>query len=124
MSIKPIEVTVSVTPIPTELYNRLCYLGIIDDSGVREHNVGNSDYSKHLIQPWGIWLEYPDLTPWDDDIIKRVLRTKAEGGMSPQEARIMDYKKIIHNCEERIRQINHDRRNHTEQGNSLSEKKD
>ena len=42
---------------------------------VRNHNVGNSDYSKHKIQPWDIWIEYK-LNPFDADIVKRVLREK------------------------------------------------
>jgi hypothetical protein len=61
-------------------------------------NIGMSDYSKHLIQPWHIWQCY-NLDPWDADIIKRVLRTK-QG-----DSRKMDYEKIIHICQERIRQI-------------------
>lgn len=71
---------------------------------VRNHNVGNSDYAKHKIQPWDIWIEYK-LNPFDADIVKRILRKKSEPGMSEQESRKMDYKKIIHICEERIRQI-------------------
>lgn len=63
----------------------------------REHNVGESDYAKHKIQPWDIWLEYR-LNPWDADIIKRVLRTK------PGQRRL-DYEKIKHICDERIRQL-------------------
>lgn len=63
----------------------------------RNHNVGESDYAKHKIQPWDIWLEY-DLNPWDADIIKRVLRTK------PGQRRL-DYEKIKHICDERIRQL-------------------
>ena len=65
---------------------------------VRDYNVGKSDYAKHTIQPWDIILEY-GLNYWDGDIIKRVLRTK-EG-----ESRRLDYEKIIHICQERIRQI-------------------
>ena len=65
---------------------------------VRDYNVGKSDYAKHTIQPWDIILEY-GLNYWDGDIIKRVLRTK-EG-----ESRRLDYEKIIHICNERIRQI-------------------
>mgnify|MGYP003488978732 FL=1 len=90
--------------ISKELYDRLDYLGLIPNE-TRAHNVGTSNYSKHFIQPWAIWLDYPDLTGWDDDIIKRVLRTKEEKGMSEKESRKMDYEKIIHNCQERIRQI-------------------
>lgn len=84
--------------ISDKLYADLEYLGIIDN-GVRNHNVGKSNYSERLIQPWTIWLSYPELTSFDHDIIKRVLRTK-DG-----DSRRMDYEKIIHICEERIRQI-------------------
>ena len=52
----------------------------------RNHNVGGSDYAVHKIQPW------------DADIIKRVLRTK------PGQRRL-DYEKIKHVCDERIRQL-------------------
>lgn len=90
--------------ISDELYAKLEYLGIIDND-VRSHNVGKSNYSKHIIQPWAVWLDYPELTSWDDDVIKRILRTKEEEGMSINEARKMDYEKIIHDCQERIRQI-------------------
>ena len=92
-----------VLNIDDALAKRLLYLGIIPDSS-REYNVGNSDYSKHVIQPWSIWLDY-NLDPWDSDIVKRVLRTKSESGLSSDESRILDYRKIIHICEERIRQL-------------------
>ena len=75
-----------------------------EKSSVRNHNVGSSDYSKHKIQPWDIWMEY-HLNPWDADIIKRVLRTKIEPGLTPVESRILDYNKIIHICHERINQL-------------------
>lgn len=93
--------------IPKSLYDKLCYLGIIDASGVRGHNEGNSDYNsgKHLISPWVIWLDYPELTSWDDDIIKRVLREKKDAGYTKTQQRILDYKKIKHDCDERIRQL-------------------
>lgn len=68
----------------------------------RSYNVGASDYAKHKIQPWDIWLEY-NLGPWDADIIKRVLRTKNTDG------RRLDYEKIIHICKERIRQIDNEK---------------
>lgn len=83
------------------------FIGILDDSETRNHNVGNSNYSNHVIQPWSIWMDYSDLTPWDHDIIKRILRQKQEKGLSLGESRILDYQKIIHICEERIRQLNH-----------------
>lgn len=69
-----------------------------DKEDVRSYNVGQSDYSKHNIQPWDIWLEYK-LNPWDADIVKRILRTKST------DSRRLDYEKIIHICKERIRQI-------------------
>ena len=92
--------------IDDALAKRLMFLGIIGDSS-REYNIGNSDYSKHVIQPWSIWLDY-DLDPWDADIVKRVLRTKIEPGLSIDESRILDYKKIMHICEEKIRQLSKD----------------
>lgn len=79
------------------LYNRLNALGMMPND-VREMNVGESDYSEHLIQPWAIWLDY-DLNPWDADIVKRVLRHKKG------ESRRVAYEKIIHICKECIRQI-------------------
>lgn len=74
---------------------------------IRKHNVGNSNYSTmpNGYQPWDLWKVY-HLNPWDADIIKRLLRTKAESGMTPQESRKLDYEKIIHVCQERINQIN------------------
>lgn len=86
--------------ISDELYTKLEHLGIINDenNNVRNYNVGTSDYSEHIIQPWTIWLDW-NLNPWDSDIIKRVLRNKFG------ESRKQDYEKIIHICQERIRQI-------------------
>ena len=65
--------------ISDELYEQLDYLG--------------------MIQPWTVWRAYPELTSFDHDIIKRVLREK-DG-----DTRRMDYEKIIHICEECIRGI-------------------
>lgn len=79
---------------------RLKKIGVLSSDDTRDFNVGTSDYSKHLIQPWSIWADY-DLNPWDADIVKRVLRKK-DG-----EDRRLDYEKIIHICNERIRQINY-----------------
>lgn len=85
--------------ISDEFYNRLEVLGILgDDTSSREYNVGSSNYSEHTIQPWSIWIDW-NLNPWDADIVKRVLRTKADT------SRKEDYLKIIHICEERIRQL-------------------
>ena len=83
--------------IDNEIYKRLQIRGLLPNE-VRDHNVGTSDYSAHVIQPWSIWIDYA-LNPWDADIVKRVLRSK-QG-----EDRKQDYQKIIHICEERIRQI-------------------
>ena len=83
--------------IDERIYKELRRLGILDTS-VRAYNRGASDYARHVVQPWTIWLEY-NLNPWDADIVKRVLRNK-QG-----ESRRLDYEKIIHICEERIRQI-------------------
>lgn len=87
--------------IDWKLYQELKRIGIIQpqENSTNSFNIGKSDYSKHLIQPWHIWVCY-NLNPWDADIIKRVLRTK-EG-----ESRVTDYEKIIHVCQERIRQLN------------------
>ena len=68
------------------------------EDDIRSYNIGESNYSKHKIQPWDIWEEY-ELNPWDADIVKRVLRTKKGND------RVMDYEKIIHICKERIRQL-------------------
>lgn len=85
--------------INDNIYAKLVYLGIIKEGSlVRNYNVGTSNYSQHTIQPWSIWLDW-NLNPWDADIIKRVLRNKF--GTSRKE----DYEKIIHICQERIRQI-------------------
>lgn len=77
---------------------RLYMLGVLSLDKVRDHNIGSSDYSKHLLQPWSIWAEY-NLNAWDADIVKRVLRTKYT------DSRKLDYEKIIHDCQERIRQL-------------------
>lgn len=78
----------------------LVNLGILKttESNIRTYNVGSSDYSKHIIQPWSVWLEYK-LNPWDADIVKRILRTKET------DSRKLDYEKIIHIAKERIRQL-------------------
>ena len=94
---------VNYVSIEENLYNRLNKLGMIPNE-TRKTNVGNSNYAKHLIQPWSIWIDY-NLNAWDADIVKRVLRTKFEPGICEKEARIMDYNKIIHICKERIRQL-------------------
>lgn len=83
--------------IPKWLYDKLNKLGVIPNP-TRSRNVGNSNYSQHIIQPWSIWIDW-NLNPWDANILKRLLRTK------DTDPRRMDYEKIIHICLERIRQI-------------------
>ena len=48
--------------IPKTLYDRLNYLGLIPNE-VRSHNVGESDYSQHTIQPWSVCAQdfYTDM---------------------------------------------------------------
>lgn len=89
--------------INDELYQKLYYLGVINDSqdNIRRNNVGNSDYSKHIIQPWSVWLDW-NLNPWDADIVKRICRHKYG------EDDKIKYEKIIHICQERLRQINNE----------------
>lgn len=89
--------------ISESLYDKLNYLGLIPNL-VRNGNVGRSDYSEHFIQPWSIWIDY-NLNAFDADIVKRVLRTKEIIGKTKTEARIEDYEKIKHICDERIRQL-------------------
>lgn len=86
--------------INDDTMRQLLILGIIeyDNNLVRSSNVGASNYAQHIIQPWSIIQDW-ELNYWDGDIIKRVLRTKNT------DSRKMDYQKIIHICEERIRQI-------------------
>lgn len=83
--------------ISDELYHKLDKLGMLPNN-VRKYNIGGSDYAAHFIQPWAIWIDH-SLNPFDADIIKRVLRKKTGND------RCMDYRKIIHICQERIRQI-------------------
>lgn len=92
--------------INDNLYDKLKYLGVID-TNVRQYNIDHSDYSKHIIQPWSIWLDY-NLNAWDADIVKRILRTKVINN-NYIESRITDYKKIIHICKERIRQLENEK---------------
>ena len=78
----------------------------IETKDTRNYNIGNSNYSSMPkgYQPWDLWKVY-HMNPFDADILKRLLRTKIEPGMTPQESRRLDYQKIIHVCQERINQI-------------------
>ena len=86
------------TEIPTNLYNKLNYLGLIP-SAVRDTHVGESDYSSKLIQPWSIFLDNPGLNYMECDIIKRILRSKSS------DSRKLDLIKVKHICDELLRQI-------------------
>lgn len=84
----------------------LVRLGILFDektAKVRNGNQGKSNYYTLLIQAWSIMNEHSEWTYQEGDIQKRLLRTKAEGGMSQLEARLLDFKKMKHNLEELIR---------------------
>jgi hypothetical protein len=70
----------------------------------RAYNIGSSNYASLKIQPWDIWKDWK-LDPWDADIIKRISRTKEIPGKSFEEARIEDYEKIKHVCDEKIYQL-------------------
>lgn len=99
--------------IDKKLYDKLAFLGIIPNE-VRNRNIGSSNYSEHTIQPYSIWLDW-NLNPWDADIVKRVLRSK-QG-----DSRKLDYEKIIHICQERIRQLSFEENNNDyERGYEIS----
>lgn len=89
--------------IDDKLGQRLIELGIIPDpnhfNDIRKNNVGESDYHERLIQPWAIWMDWK-LDPWEADIIKRIGRNKST------EDYFVRFKKIIHICEEKLRQLN------------------
>lgn len=89
---------------------KLLNLGILrtTDESCQDYHIGKSNYSEHIIQPWHLWQDY-NLNPWDADIVKRVLRTKKEPGLSDVESRMLDYRKIIHICQERLRQLENDK---------------
>ena len=78
----------------------------IETKDTRNYNIGNSNYSSMPkgYQPWDLWKIF-HMNPFDADILKRLLRTKAESGMTVAESRKLDYQKIIHVCQERINQI-------------------
>lgn len=104
------EDLIQLVKLNKEEIEHLLSLGILKttEKSCQDYHIGKSDYSTHVIQPWNIWKEY-NLNPWDADIVKRILRTKEEPGKSKEDARIMDYEKIIHICRERIRQLEEDK---------------
>ena len=68
---------------------------IDNDNAVSDYNIGKSNYAKHKIQPWDVWLDY-NLDPFRADLIKRTLRTKEEEGMTLRETKIQDLEKMKH----------------------------
>lgn len=70
----------------------------------RDYNIGSSNYASMKIQPWDVWKDWK-LDPWDADIVKRISRTKEITGKSFEDARIEDYEKIKHICDEKIYQL-------------------
>ena len=70
----------------------------------RDYNIGSSNYASMKIQPWDVWKDWK-LDPWDADIVKRISRTKEIPGKSFEDARIEDYEKIKHICDEKIYQL-------------------
>lgn len=91
---------VELSPANAERVKRLFEIGVLfEEDSCRNTNAGKSNYSTKLLQPWSIWLDNPELTPWDMDIIKRVIRTKETDDRS------LDYEKIAHICQERLRQL-------------------
>ena len=72
---------------------------MIDVNEVRNVVEGSSDYNKHRYQIWDIWIKFRINNGFDCDLVKRTLRTKQT------DPRILDYKKMVHICSERIRQF-------------------
>ena len=72
---------------------------MIDINEVRNVVEGSSDYNKHRYQIWDIWIKFRINNGFDCDLVKRTLRTKQT------DPRILDYKKMVHICSERIRQF-------------------
>lgn len=72
---------------------------MIDVNQVRNVVEGSSDYNKHRYQIWDIWIKFRINNGFDCDLTKRTLRTKQT------DPRILDYKKMVHICSERIRQF-------------------
>ena len=72
---------------------------MIDVNEVRTVVEGSSDYNKHRYQIWDIWIKFRINNGFDCDLVKTTLRTKQT------DPRILDYKKMVHICSERIRQF-------------------
>jgi len=64
----------------------------------KDSNIGESDYSTRKIQPWDVWESF-NPTPWEADIIKRLMRTKSA------EDDALDLQKIRHVCEYKMMEL-------------------
>lgn len=69
----------------------------MEQKTAKTYNIGNSDYSKHTIQPYDIWKEY-GLNAWEADIIKRILRKKGNDKADEYLNKRLDIEKIRHIC--------------------------
>ena len=67
----------------------------------KDSNIGESDYSTRKIQPWDVWESF-NPTPWEADIIKRLMRTKSA------EDDELDLQKIRHVCEYKMMELDSD----------------
>ena len=57
MEQEPNADTVNSRLLGEDTYKALIRLGVLETS-VRSYNIGSSDYSRHIIQPWTIWQDY------------------------------------------------------------------
>lgn len=87
--------------ISDDVFNQLLLIGVIDSTGNipenRQINIGTSDYSDFLIQPWS-YIQDHNMDYLHGDIVKRITRNKP--GTEKE-----DLLKIKHICDEIIRRI-------------------
>ncbi len=68
----------------------------IEEINPMSYNIGESNYSEHLLQPWDIIDAY-QLNYYEGNIIKYLLRTK--------DNRVEDLSKLIHYAQKEIANI-------------------
>lgn len=66
---------------------------------IQSYNIGESNYAKHDVQPWDVWLSHPELNAWECDIVKRILRTKGATAAQKKANKVLDLQKIKHICD-------------------------
>ena len=71
------------------------------DAKTRKKQVGGTHYASHQIQPWDVILDY-NLDYWTGNAVKYLLRDKLN--------RLEDLNKARHYIDERIRQLQPQRR--------------